>query len=336
MSTPRPIEDVRGLRPEDAFDHAAARDHPAVYRGLVQDWPLVQKSRVSRAEADAYLRSFDQDRPVTAFVGEPGIRGRLHYSEALEDTNFEQIETRLSWVLDQLEQHADSEQAPTVYMGSSAIDQCLPGLAVHNSLPQGRARPTVRIWLGNRTIVAAHFDVLDNIACVCAGRRRFTLFPPEQLPNLYVGPMELTPAGQQISLVDLDNPDPERFPRFAEAMRHARQAELEPGDAVYIPSMWWHHVVGLESFNVLINHWWRDTPAWIGPPGDALLHAILNIRELPPAQRDAWRVQFEHYVFGASAETVEHIPAARQGVLGPLDEDTARRLRAVLRNRLNR
>ena len=330
------IEEAPGVSPEQAFADAESRDRPVIYRGLVKHWPLVQKSRASRAETVAYLRSFDRDRPVTAFVGEPGIRGRLHYTDGLEDTNFEQIETRLSWVLDRLEEHADAEQPPTIYMGSSTIDQCLPGLGVHNSLPQGSARPSVRIWLGNRTRVAAHFDVLDNIACVCAGRRRFTLFPPEQLPNLYVGPMELTPAGQQISLVDLDEPDLERFPRFKEALDHALQAHLEPGDAIYVPSMWWHHVAGLEGFNILINHWWRNSSAWMGPPGDALLHAILNIRELSPAERAAWRVQFEHYVFSDQDETVAHIPAPRRGVLGPLDENMARRLRSLLRNKLNR
>ncbi len=84
--------------------------------------------------------------------------------------------------------------------------------------------------------------------------------------------------------------DAERFPRFAEAVKHARTAVLEPGDAVYIPSMWWHHVEGLESLNILVNHWWLPVPYYLGAPSDALLHAILSIRELPAAQRKAWRV----------------------------------------------
>jgi hypothetical protein len=318
------------------FDQVAGLDHPVILRGLVADWPLVQRARQSDDDARGYLAGFDAGTPVTAFVGPADIGGRLHYTEKLESTNFEQIRTTLEWVLERLDALADAPEADTVYMGSSAIRHCLPGLEAENSLPLGDREATVRIWLGNRTVVAAHFDVLSNIACVAAGRRRFTLIPPEQLPNLYIGPLELTPAGQQVSLVDLRNPDFERFPRAREALAHAQVAELEPGDAIYVPSMWWHHVEALSAFNILINHWWRDTPDFVGPPGDALLHAILNIRELPRHQRDAWRVFFDHYVFDAQPDHVAHIPPERRGVFGELHEDMARRLRQALRNKLNR
>src|SRR3546814_12307007 len=69
-----------------------------------------------------------------------------------------------------------------------------------------------------------------------------------------------------ISLVDFAAPDLARFPRFAEALRHAQVAELGPGDAVFIPSMWWHHMEALDAFNVLVNYWWRPSPAWMAPP----------------------------------------------------------------------
>ena len=113
-------------------------------------------------------------------------------------------------------------------------------------------------------------------------------------------------------------------------------AELEPGDAIYIPSMWWHHVEGLESLNILINHWWRDAPGYMGAPADALLHAIMNVRDLPQDQRSAWRGIFEHYVFDVKENSVDHIPVDSRGVLGELDEQSARKLRSLLRNKLNR
>src|SRR3546814_18893261 len=103
----------------------------------------------------------------------------------------------------------------------------------------GDRDPLASVWIGNRSRIPAHQDLPDNLACVAVGRRRVTLFPPDQLANLYIGPLDFTPAGQAISLVDFAAPDLARFPRFAEALRHAQVAELGPGDAVFIPRMWW-------------------------------------------------------------------------------------------------
>jgi hypothetical protein len=330
------IRELHEFDQDRLVEQLIAENLPTVIRGLAAAWPIVQKARESTDAVSDYLLQFYQDAPVTAFVGEPDIGGRIFYTDGLEHTNFRQIKTRLGWVLDNIREHEGDAAAPTIYMGSAAIDLFLPGLSKDNSLAVGTTRPSVRIWISNRTTVAAHYDVLENIACVCAGRRRFTLFPPEQLRNLYVGPIDFTPAGQSISLVDFDAPDFEKFPRFAEALQHAQTAMLEPGDAIYIPSMWWHHVQSLDGFNILINHWWRDVPAYMGAPADALLHAILNIRGLPAEQRKAWRCMFDHYVFEASDESTAHIPRERLGALGTMDEDRARQLRALLRNNLNR
>jgi hypothetical protein len=332
----REIRELQGIDAADVLARVASEPTPAVIRGLVPEWPLVRAGRDSVAAAREYLLSFYQGTPVTAFVSETGIDGRIFYTDALAETNFRQVKTTLPWVLDQIAAQLGDPSAPTVYMGSAALDLFLPGLSELNSLPRGDARASVRIWIGNRTTVAAHYDAMDNVACVCAGRRRFTVFPPEQLPNLYVGPIDFTPAGQSISLVDLNRPDFERFPRFAEALEHAQSAVLEPGDAIFIPSMWWHHVEGLETFNILVNHWWRNVPAHMGAPGDALLHAILSIRDLPAPQRKAWQAFFDHYIFEPGSQTVDHIPPERRGVLGELTEEAARQLRTLLRNRLNR
>jgi hypothetical protein len=160
------------------------------------------------------------------------------------------------------------------------------------------------------------------------------LFPPEQLSNLYVGPLEFNPAGQAISLVDLANPDFERFPRFAEALKHARVAVLEPGDAVLIPSLWWHQIEALDAFNALVNFWWRQSPAFMESPFGALLLTLMTVRDLPPAQRAAWQEIFRHYVFEADAQTAAHIPEHARGALGVLEEDSMRAVRAALLERL--
>jgi hypothetical protein len=196
--------------------------------------------------------------------------------------------------------------------------------------------PIVSIWIGNRTTASAHYDMSNNIACNMVGHRRFTLFPPAQVHNLYPGPLEPTPGGQVVSMVDFSAPDLDRYPRFAEACEAGEVAELEPGDILFYPALWWHHVEALDSFNAMINYWWNTSPAFMDTPQNTLLHALLSLRDRPDAEKRAWRELFDYYIFGPAEVAAAHLPEAARGNLAPLDEMKARRLRANLLNRLNR
>ncbi|WEF32023.1 cupin-like domain-containing protein [Pseudoduganella chitinolytica] len=331
-----PVAELHGVRPHELTPRILESTQPLVLRGLVADWPVVQAARTSQQAADAYLRRFYGGMNVVAMLGRPEIDGRFFYNDDLSGFNFFPANVRLDGVLAELEDHRNDERPPAIYVGSTTIDTCLPGFRSENDVDLQGREALASIWIGNRTRIAAHYDLPDNLACVAAGRRRFTLFPPEQLANLYIGPLDFTPAGQAISLVDFRQPDFERFPKFAEALPHGQVAELEPGDALFIPSMWWHHVEALDRFNVLVNYWWRQSPGYMDTPTTALMHAIMTVRDLPPAQRAAWRQLFDHYVFDADERTAAHIPPAARRVLGPLDADATRALRAQLLKRMNR
>lgn len=317
--------------PADVF----TSDVPVLLKGLVQDWPAVAACSPSMEDAARYLSRFWIDQPVTAYVGEPDIDGRFFYSEDFSGFNFQVASAPLAHVLQKLIEERDSPERRSIYVGSTPVDRWLPGFRAVNDLSLPNQNSLVSFWLGAETRVSAHYDFPDNIACVVAGRRKFTLFPPEQVRNLYVGPLDKTPSGQAISLVDFSAPDFERFPRFREALDAALVFDLAPGDAIFIPSMWWHHVESKEPFNLLVNYWWVDAPAVLGSPTIALMNAILSVRDLPKRQRDAWRALFDHYVFDADETTYEHIPEAGRGCLAPLTDTAARKLRAELINRLN-
>lgn len=309
---------------------------PYIVRGLAAHWPLVQAGRQSPDAGDAYLRRFYRDASVNAMLGKPEIGGRFFYNEDFTGFNYMSVRARLDGVLDELKVQRGMERPGAIYVGSTTIDTALPGLRQHNDIDLGGRDALASIWIGNRTRIAAHYDLPDNLAVVAAGHRRFTLFPQAQLPNLYIGPIDFTPAGQAISLVDFAAPDAARFPRFEEALRHAQVAELGPGDALFIPSMWWHHVEALDRFNILVNYWWRQSPDWMDTPTNALMLALLTMRELPLEQRQAWQDIFRHYIFEPDEAKLAHIPPHARYALAPLDDDRARILRGQLLKRINR
>lgn len=330
---PAPIREVPVADAADLDRRLREATEPFVARGLVADWPLVRAGRRSGQAARDYLVAHARDLPFTVSVGTPDSGGRLFYDDAMR-MNFATVRAKLADVFGRIAQVEDQPDAPPIYLASIDVGGFFTGLGEANHVDLGGREPLASIWMGTRTRIAAHNDLPDNLACVAVGRRRFTLFPREQFRNLYLGPVDNTPAGRAVSMVDFHRPDFERHPRFAEALRHAQVAELGPGDALHIPAMWWHHVEGLAPFNVLVNYWWRETPRWLGSPQDALHHAMLAIRDLPADEKAHWRDLFDHYVFGNDEEAVAHIPDDARSILAPLTPDSAGRLRAYLLRQL--
>lgn len=330
-STPSPIAEWYNVTREVFETEIVPRFQPAVLRGAVRDWPAVQKGLESPQAVAKYVASFDSGGPVTSFFGPPEINGRIFYNEDLSGLNFQQVNASLKGTLGRILGTLQEAEPPAVYMGCSSVAESLPEFGRENRLDLVPESVVPNIWIGNKTTIAPHFDIPDNLACVLSGKRRFTLFPPEQVSNLYVGPIDFTPAGPAISLGDVSNPDFERFPRFREALAAAQVAELEPGDVLYIPSLWWHNVESLGEFNILLNYWWEKIPPSLGSPFDALMHSMMNIASLPPEKRDHWRSLFEHYVFRSEGDPAEHIPPERRGSLGEPTPGMVRQMRAYFR-----
>lgn len=309
-------------------------DTPFVVRGLVADWPLVDAGRRSGSEARAYLLGKHRDLPFTVALGNAAGEERIFYDPAMA-MNFRTVRGRLSDIFADIDAAEADPAAPPIYVASTDVHDFFDGLHADNHVDLGERRCRAGIWMGTRTRIAAHNDFPDNLACVAVGRRRFTLFPPDQFGNLYLGPLDNTPAGRAVSMVDFATPDFGAYPKFRDALTHAQVAELEPGDAIFIPSNWYHHVEGLDPFNVLINYWWRETPGWLGQPEDALHHALLAIRDLPPNEKAQWRALFDHYVFANGDDVTEHLPEGTRSILDPLTPETASRIRAYLLRQLS-
>jgi hypothetical protein len=340
---PRVTRRTRELDGSGQLDVAAivAEGVPTILKGAARDWPLVRAGRESAESAVDYLLRFYAGRPVVGYTGDPAIRGRFHYNEDATGMNFRGERVAFdSFVADILARRGDAD-ASALYVGSTDLSEYFPGLRTENDLvpTEGlfeRYPPVASIWIGNRTVAAAHYDMSNNAACCAVGHRRFSLFPPDQIANLYPGPLAPTPGGQVVTMVDFSDPDLERYPGFAAAAAVGEIADLEPGDLLVYPALWWHQVEALDDFNVLVNYWWNEAPAFLDTPMTTLLHAMLALRDRPAHEKAAWRAMFDYYIFGPADRPAAHVPEPARGPLAPLDTIAARQLRAQILGKLNR
>ena len=77
------------------------------------------------------------------------------------------------------------------------------------------------------------------------GRKRVIMFSPEDSNCLYHGQ------------VDPEQPDFQTFPLLEQAT--AYECEIGPGDMLFIPSNWWHHVQTIEKSITVSHNFFNDT-----------------------------------------------------------------------------
>jgi hypothetical protein len=297
------------------FDFASltAKAQPAVLTGWVEHWPALKASRQGPGALAQYLRPLDNNNEMDTLLLAADTQGKVGYAGTdLQQFNFERRRYPVWAVLQQLIRQSQQPDAVRIALQSARLDSCLPDFSRHNPMPGLSPDVVGRIWIGNQTVVPAHSDHSDNLACVLAGQRTFTLFPPEQAVNLYIGPLQSAPTGAPLSLVDILAPDFSRFPRYAEALAVAQQATLKPGEVLFLPALWWHHVQATTSFNLLVNYWWGGSvgsDATAPSPYNAMLHALLALNDCSAVERKQWQALFNYFVFQQDADDFSHIPA---------------------------
>lgn len=329
MTAYKQIPEYHQLSAAQFYEQIAPAQQPVILRGFAKSWPLVAAAEKTPQDFAAYLLHFYTGKKARIFVAPPAANKRFFYNDDMTGVNYLSGEERIDLFLGRLLELMDRDTYPAISMQNSLPSELLPGLSDENCsdfFPDTEPR----LWVGNEGIVSAHYDGADNIACVVAGRRRFVLFPPNQTGNLYPGPLNFTPAGAPTSMVNLHEPDFERYPLFKTALDNAYSAELDPGDAIFIPMLWWHHVESLEKVNALMNYWWNGSSAKNSTPPspiDSLNIALLAMRDLTSEQRCAWRHMFDHYLFKQGVDPASYIPEHQQHLLGTLTPEYVRAIK---------
>ena len=311
------------------FHAIVAAGSPAIIRNALNHWPALAAGRQSAASLNAYLKSMDIGALAPVMEAPASSQGWYFYASDMREFNFSKRQGGISETLDQIERLLADPNAPFLAIQMLPLASHLPQFVRQNPSSLLPAQVMPRLWVGGRLRTQTHNDPDHNLACVVAGRRRFLLFPPEQVANLYVGPFDNPPP---LSLVNPEAPEFERFPKFRQALASACVAYLEAGDAIFVPKYWWHHVTSLEPYNAMVNYWWGDQATGLERANDCFLTALLALKDLPPGERAYWKEMFDAYVFQADgADATAHIPAALQGALGPMSPSFRARLKQQLK-----
>jgi len=253
-----PVTERVAPTPEEFRAEIIPGGQPMVFRDVAGDWPLVIAAREDPHKAMSMLEVAANASLTSVLRAEPEEEGRFHYSTDSRSFNFIRGQGNVAGIMAGLREQETNYRPFAMAAQAMVATRFFPGFALTHPMPLVPSAAEPRLWIGNAAKVATHHDPIDNLAVVGAGRRRFTLFPPSAEADLYMGPHDPTPAGARISMVHVTAPNLDRFPRYAAALEVAQEAELSPGDAVFIPRNWYHHVEALDPFNVLVNYWWDE------------------------------------------------------------------------------
>jgi hypothetical protein len=174
---PKPIREWHDVTPDLFQSEIRPLGQPAVLRGLERDWPLVRHGLQSPKDAADYLASFYRGQPVSAITVPASERGRIFYNRDMTGYNFTRTQEDLRNVLGALVKVASASDGRAIAMQAIPAQEALPGFTDQHAMPLAPATHP-NLWIGSAAIVAPHYDLWENIACVAVGRRRFILFPP--------------------------------------------------------------------------------------------------------------------------------------------------------------
>lgn len=258
--SPQPIPRLH--KPERAAFEAEwlKRDRPVILTGLLTDWPARE------AWTDEALEARIGEREIPFWVSPDRIFGVAPFAELETETlPFREFMAYC---------RAGSREGGHLYLRKGALAAIAEELLADVSTPDyvdQRWLLSTNLWIGPAGHdTPLHYDLAHNLLAQVRGRKRIRLWAPETTRAMAPNPaFSNSPHFSRIR--DLESVDPERFPGFAEAP--CFEAELAPGEVLYLPICWWHQVLSLD-FAISVNYWWA-------PPLDYLHPLVLRTAATP-------------------------------------------------------
>lgn len=292
---------IHNPSPLDFYVNFVSKGLPCIITGLTDDWPC----RTQREWTLDYLKETMGDGSVSVDVTPDGVCDRV-MEEYLVRAQRRQMP--FSQFIDQLknkqpadeghvanERHGRDEGESTDPSGVMYIQQQQNNFPLEfsplqadiaSSLPLAEGTLTLtatNFWMGDdRCVSSLHFDLYENIMCVIAGKKDWLLYPPSELPFLYLNTFqeaEWVPAGDAdvegveddfvVGIYDTESTVPwvgvdleatydKEFSRFSNAM--GLRVTVGEGDAVFVPATWFHQVsqrADDEGKAIAVNYWYE-------------------------------------------------------------------------------
>jgi lysine-specific demethylase 8 len=238
--TQLPIDAVNTISAEDFRQNYIKRNRPLLMRRMMETWPAKEKW------------TFE-------FFSELSCDENVHLEEGnvmQQQTQFRKASFReyLANLMD--EAPVENGYGAKAYLSLFNIFAAFPQLQSDvdfSVLNRYKVKHTVAGWIGPAgTVTGFHIDWGDNILAQVQGRKQIRLVPPAQSAFMYKS--KKFDQGTTISEVDADHYDAVRFPLFAKATPVT--FNLHPGEMLFIPRGWWHHVRSLDRSISVSNIAW--------------------------------------------------------------------------------
>jgi hypothetical protein len=234
----RPVERITSLSRDEFRAHYLAASRPVVVTGGVRQWPAVQQwtleSLVERLG----------ERPVIVGLSTDGV-----FNYDLEASRINYVSMPFSAAAARL---LDRNAREVAYIMQRPVelelDELMRDVSPPDMLTGELSWP--HFWAGGAGVATPlHWDNLQNLYGQIIGRKRFLLAAPDDLDKLYP-----YPASARFAHISYANPDdPEPWPRIQDVSW--LECVVEPGDLLFLPAFWWHHVRSLDVA-VSVNYWW--------------------------------------------------------------------------------
>ncbi|XP_069107378.1 tRNA wybutosine-synthesizing protein 5-like [Argopecten irradians] len=239
------IDVVRDVDAAAFIEQIYPKRRPVILRG-VDIGPCVQKWR-----SVDYLMNQGGAMPVKIHVSATPQMDFINKNFSYKCLTFHTSSSSLVEVTDLTENYYLRALGDDPRKDKADIHQQFPQLAddikFPDFYPPDKLFSSVFRIASRRTQLWTHYDVMDNLLIQVVGQKRVVLYSPEDVDKMYLN-------GDKSEVLDIDNPDPKKFPKFTEA--HKYEGILGAGDILFIPALWFHNVI-YKDYGVAVNVFWK-------------------------------------------------------------------------------